>query len=367
LKNLSELLYSIGRNNPPLKVKAFIQTNRRNEAERMSYEYKILHKLCPVFYERNKDPVLRIINSPYEHYQRNREARPLWIAKLVLDEETENEYRSLMDRYKSLRPGYRTSTSESFLKEDRFKEQRKLSALIEKYYLQLKGLEIKINSKNRKDLGLCLTFRGLLAYLYCEFECRKLVERKKGVREQDKKEKRKATEREEARRKKWRGRIRQVIRNPNVIKEAPFLEHSELLENSGFDVIGLLLQISTELVDQLHIDTDGNRYLLRRATERYLAELNRFFFDGPRGAVKKRHPMNIALSLGIPIYEDEDLDSIIERIANKTSAISTLNEYRKRMALQMRTWLLNDLKEQEDTVNRSLEMEHVLKEKSSDS
>jgi hypothetical protein len=345
MKNLSDLLHSIGRNNQPLKVKEFTQTNRRREAERMSYEYKILRKLCPVLYERKKDPIVRIINNPYEHYRGNRETRPLWtgaFAKLVLDEETENVHRSLMDRYKRLRPGYKTSTSKSFLKEVRFKEQRELNALFEKNYLQLKCIETKINSRNRKDLGLCLTFRGILAYLFSEGESRKNVERKKEVREMDEKETRKAAEMEEARRRKWRGRIRQVIRNPYVVKEAPFLEHSDLLENSGFDVIGLLLQIGTELVDQLHIDTDNDRYLLRRATERYFAEFNRAFFYGLRGAVKKRYPMNMSY-------------------VKEKSAVSTLNEYRKKMALQRRVWTLNDLKEIDNTIRTSIELEDILK------
>lgn len=74
------------------------------------------------------------------------------------------------------------------------------------------------------------------------------------------------------------GRVRQVIHNRNVQKEAPFLRDCQLHESLGFNVIGLLLQISIELIDQLHIDASNDFYLLRRATERYLAEFNGFFF-----------------------------------------------------------------------------------------
>jgi hypothetical protein len=34
------------------------------------------------------------------------------------------------------------------------------------------------------------------------------------------------------------------------------------LERLGFDVVGLLLQISQELIDQLHIDANDDSYLL---------------------------------------------------------------------------------------------------------
>ena len=109
--------------------------------------------------------------------------------------------------------------------------------------------------------------------------------------------------------------------------------------------------------------------MIRRATERYLAEFEGYFFDRLRGAVKKRYPLNVAISQGIPLRPDEEPESVVKRIANRKYTISTLNEYRKEMALQMKVWLLNDLKERDNTVNKSLEMEHALKneQKSPDS
>lgn len=54
LEYLSTLLYIIGESNPLIKVKEFIQAIRRNEDKKLSIEYKILNKLCPVFYGRKK-------------------------------------------------------------------------------------------------------------------------------------------------------------------------------------------------------------------------------------------------------------------------------------------------------------------------
>jgi hypothetical protein len=44
---------------------------------------------------------------------------------------------------------------------------------------------------------------------------------------------------------------------------------------------GLLLQISVELIDQLHINTNNDRYLLRRATERAISFCNWFYRSFP--------------------------------------------------------------------------------------
>ena len=134
----------------------------------------------------------------------------------------------------------------------------------------------------------------------------------------------------------------------------------------GFDVIGLLLQISRELISQLDIDSNNDLYLLRRATERYSCEVNRFFFEGLRGAVKKAHPMNVSISLSTPVRPDEEQDSILKRMANRKRIIAALNEYRKRMAQQRRTWTLNDLKEATNTIQTAVEMEHKLKKNTND-
>lgn len=98
------LLLIVGISDPPLKVKVFIQTIRHDETRdetttkrgtRMSNEYKILNKLCPVYYDKNADLVVRKV-YPFEHYHNIRQARHLWtgaFVKLVLDEKTENDYR----------------------------------------------------------------------------------------------------------------------------------------------------------------------------------------------------------------------------------------------------------------------------------
>ena len=97
-------LLIVGISDPPLKVKVFIQTIRHDETRdetttkrgtRMSNEYKILNKLCPVYYDKNADLVVRKV-YPFEHYHNIRQARHLWtgaFVKLVLDEKTENDYR----------------------------------------------------------------------------------------------------------------------------------------------------------------------------------------------------------------------------------------------------------------------------------
>ena len=367
------LLYTIGKEDPPLKVKRFIEEIRFHEDEKpkMSSEYKVLKKLCPVYYIKKQEPIIHII-SPYEFYHDIKDARPLWrqaFVKLDIDEKTENDYRILRNHYENIRPSYRTTTNRSFLEQDRFKQQRELNKSIEKSYKQVRQLEDAINSTNRKNLGLCLTFRGLLAYLLSEREFRKRLENKKGKRKPKERYKEKAAGWRKDLVKRSSTRIHEVIRNSRVIREAPFLRHSELFESLGFGVVDLLLQISAELIDQLHIDADNDHYLLRRATERFLAEFEGYFFDRLRGAVKKRYPLNVVISHGIPLRPDEELESVVKRIANRKSTISTLNEYRKEMALQMKKWLLYDLKEREGTINKSLEMEHALKneQKSPDS
>lgn len=79
---------------------------------------------------------------------------------------------------------------------------------------------------------------------------------------------------------KIKNRIREVISNPLITEEiAPFLKYWQYFfnEDYNFNVIDLLLEISVELENQLHIDTKNDLYLLRRASERYFIEFENFF------------------------------------------------------------------------------------------
>jgi hypothetical protein len=49
-------------------------------------------------------------------------------------------------------------------------------------------------------------------------------------------------------------------------------------EKAGFNVIELLLDISLEYINQLHIDAEYDNYLLRRITERFFIELENIFY-----------------------------------------------------------------------------------------
>ena len=55
--------------------------------------------------------------------------------RLSVDEGMENDYQGLLKRYQKAQPRYRNTTNISFLKEARFKQQRKLNPQIEKYDL----------------------------------------------------------------------------------------------------------------------------------------------------------------------------------------------------------------------------------------
>ena len=257
-------------------------------------------------------------------------------------------------RYENVRNEYRSTSKRSLLEGHRFKKIRERNELIEKYYSEVKACEAAINSRSKKDLSLCLTFRGLLAYLYSEHEYRKPIENKKDKRDAQERHKEKAIKGRKARLDSSTERICQVIRNPNVIKEAPFLKDSQFLESLGFDVVGLLLQISQELIDQLHIDANDDSYLLGRATERYFAEFNSYFFEALHGAVKKRYLMNVSF-----IQSDKTLE--------KSTIVSRLNDYRKMMAELLRTWTMSEIKGIDDTVNKSLALERWLKKEHNDS
>ena len=99
-----------------------------------------------------------------------------------------------------------------------------------------------------------------------------------------------------------------------------FLYHWKVFEEHGFDVIGLLKQIAVELYKQLHITAENDRYLLRRATERYFIQLENhlnFILDAPGS------------SFFIREHGTEKYHELLE----------IRNEYRKLINAMQRAWI----------------------------
>jgi predicted transcriptional regulator len=111
--------------------------------------------------------------------------------------------------------------------------------------------DIKEMRDNRENWRYSLNLRGLLLYLFHETQSM---------------DKRKA-----------KNRIRDVISNPVIIKKAPFLNFWWYFEKAGFNAVDLLLDISLEYINQLHIDAEQDNYLIRRITERFFVELENIF------------------------------------------------------------------------------------------
>jgi hypothetical protein len=114
---------------------------------------------------------------------------------------------------------------------------------------------------NRENWRYSLNLRGLILYLFHESNIifsntHSAVDKRKA-----------------------RHRIREVISNPLIIKKAPFLNFWRYFEKAGFNVVNLLLDISLEYINQLHIDAERDNYLLRRITERFFVELENIFYD----------------------------------------------------------------------------------------
>jgi hypothetical protein len=121
-------------------------------------------------------------------------------------------------------------------------------------------------------------------------------------------------------------RIRSVIQNPLVIKEAPFLKYSKEFEEHGFDVIGILKKISEELFNQLHITSEEDNYLLRRATERYSVEVENYFYKS---------------------FELASSYSYIQKIGSEQyKAISEkINDYRQTIVKLRESWIVEQQKD----------------------
>lgn len=366
LKSVSDYLYKVGSKDPPVKVKDFIQDIRRDNThnevtgrkKKMSYEYKILAKLCPA-YGKKTDPIINKLD-PFDAYNNIEEAKYLWtraFVKLVIDERTAYDYQSVLEGYLNAQQDYNRSTSENSSQEET--EKKRKTYELKKH--EKSKVFSAINSRNTKDLGLCLTFRGLLAYLFSEYNYQNEVERKKGKRDAEEAHSEMAGRGRKSRLDASADRVRNVIRNPNVQKEAPFLKDSELQEFLGFDVVGLLLQISVELIDQLHIDAGNDYYLLRRAMERYLADFDRLFFDALYDPVRDTYRMNLAF-----IQPQKSMGPSDKQISVDVSNVLRLNDYRITMA-QLVGWLMQrEMDDVRNMVSKSLSMEKSLKEECDD-
>lgn len=134
--------------------------------------------------------------------------------------------------------------------------------------------------------------RGFLAYLYNEFLVMRETKNYEKKIEREFQHLRRPMETGNIRfNQKIAQRIRKVLSNPLIIKIAPFLEYWAEFEKYGFNVVALLLKISVELQNQLHIDAYDDTYLVRRATERFFIALENFFLDRELYLMKRRKPL----------------------------------------------------------------------------
>jgi hypothetical protein len=125
---------------------------------------------------------------------------------------------------------------------------------------------------NRENWRYSLNLRGLLLYLFHESNI--IFLKNSPIKNLSIYDKRKY----DKRKREAKDRIREVISNPLIIKKAPFLNFWWYFEEAGFNVVDLLLDISHEYINQLHIDAEHDNYLLRRITERFFIELENFFY-----------------------------------------------------------------------------------------
>jgi hypothetical protein len=125
---------------------------------------------------------------------------------------------------------------------------------------------------NRENWRYSLNLRGLLLYLFHESNI--IFLKNSPIKNLSIYDKRKY----DKRKRESKDRVREVISNPLIIKKAPFLSFWWYFGEAGFNVVDLLLDISREYINQLHIDAEHDNYLLRRITERFFIELENFFY-----------------------------------------------------------------------------------------
>jgi hypothetical protein len=216
--------------------------------KKFSNEFKIIKKLCPSFKE-----------SPETHYLAARR-----FLKVTLKPKIEKSLSEARREYKLAEQRMKEATPYGPFDSITTEESAEIKLIINRYEVaqkQLSEIEDKLEKRGRKDWRYGPILRGLLLYLYCE--CNLVLWKNDS----------KMWERRESNR-----YIRRVLSNPLVIQEAPFLLYWKEFNKYGFDVIDLLKQIATELYNQLHITTEQDKYLLRRATERYFIQLENHLY-----------------------------------------------------------------------------------------
>jgi hypothetical protein len=246
---IKDILWVVGNSQKPVSSGTIAKAIRIHMDKKMSSEYKWIKKLCPPAENVSLLPITTPEDSPS--------------TKRYLDV--------------SLEENTQLSEIDEIINDSRSKDRR----------------------RSRRNWRYSLSFRGLLLYIYNEYNA------------EGKSDKR---------------RIRSVIQNPLVIKEAPFLRYSEYFEKHGFDVIGLLKKISEELFNQLHVTAEEDNYLLRRATERYSVEVENYFYS--RFELASSYPY-------IQKMGSEEYKEIFEKIS----------DYRQIIVMLRESWIVQQQKE----------------------
>lgn len=228
------------------------------EADKKSAEYKQIKKLLP--YEKRTSLRFRYVAPGYFDVKERNDAPQQSIQKV------EKSYWEARDKYGQAVYDYEhgkiSSDELKVIEESKnaaFKEYRRLTQRYQIY---------------------APNFRGLLLFLYL---C-KILRLKKDIRNDFKNRPGKTKSKDDTRistlgKRKYNQtvrKIRRIIGKDHILKKAPFLKYWQDFEKCGFDVIELLLQIAEELHSQLHIDAENDKYLLRRASERYFVEAENY-------------------------------------------------------------------------------------------
>ena len=198
--------------------------------------------------------------------------------------------------------------------------ETELSKLDRKYLMKKRELAIQERRYWRYER---LTIRGLILYLYIE----NLIHNEKKRKPQGRKRDNRNGSKEKREHDTYRQNIRNVLSNPKTTEKIPFLKYWAEFKNHGFDVINSLTSISSELINQLHVDAEEDNYLIRRATERYFIDVNNYFYE---------YDVNNQIIPSEFFLKDDELKKEKElRIR--------LNEYRKTIIHLQKTWIFTQL------------------------
>ena len=167
-----------------------------------------------------------------------------------------------------------------------------------------------------------LSFRGLILYVYIE----SLIHNERIQKHQGRKRNNNKGPKRKKLSDKYRQNILKVLSNPVTTEEIPFLMYWPEFRKSGFDVIGTLMNISSELINQLHVDAEEDNYLIRRATERYFIDINNYYYEDFESRIL---PAELYLT-EIEIQEEKELRN-------------RLRDYRCAVIHIQKTWLLTQL------------------------